>query len=87
MSTEAPCVKSHTAQRPSSRTARNTLQVRDLLPQRPELRLVLMSATLNVELFQGYFQGCPLLQVPGYTHPVQASPSVPTALLLLWHSP
>ena len=50
------------------------ITVRDLLPSRPQLRLVLMSATLNVELFQSYFNGCPLIKVPGYTYPVQVNP-------------
>jgi HrpA-like RNA helicase len=31
--------------------------LRDLLPRRPDLKLVLMSATLNAELFAGYFGG------------------------------
>ena len=30
-----------------------------------------MSATLHVDLFAGYFQGCPVISVPGFTHPVQ----------------
>jgi HrpA-like RNA helicase len=29
--------------------------LRDLLPQRPDLRLILMSATMNAELFVNYF--------------------------------
>jgi HrpA-like RNA helicase len=45
--------------------------VRDLLPAHPHLRVVLMSATLHVELFSGYFGGCPVVRVPGFTHPVQ----------------
>ncbi|KAL3133848.1 hypothetical protein ABBQ32_008317 [Trebouxia sp. C0010 RCD-2024] len=47
------------------------IMLRDLLPSKPHLHLLLMSATLNVELFTNYFDGCPLLQVPGYTYPVQ----------------
>ncbi len=39
--------------------------LRDLLPRRPDLRLVLMSATLNEELFSGYFNGAPIIRVPG----------------------
>jgi HrpA-like RNA helicase len=45
--------------------------VRDLLPSRPDLRVVLMSATLHVDLFSAYFGGCPVVRVPGFTHPVQ----------------
>lgn len=45
--------------------------LRDLLPAHPHLRLVLMSATLHIDLFSGYFGGCPVVRVPGFTHPVQ----------------
>lgn len=44
--------------------------LRDILPKRPDLRLVLMSATLNADLFARYFGGCPVITVPGFTHPV-----------------
>jgi len=37
--------------------------LRTLLPQMPHLRLVLMSATLHVDMFSGYFGGCPVIQV------------------------
>ncbi|KAJ4838975.1 hypothetical protein Tsubulata_017379 [Turnera subulata] len=46
--------------------------LRDLLPRRPELRLILMSATLNAELFSTYFGGAPMLHIPGFTYPVRA---------------
>lgn len=38
--------------------------LKDLLPRRPDLRLVLMSATLNAELFSSYFGGAPMLHIP-----------------------
>ena len=44
--------------------------VRDILPAHPHLRVILMSATLHVELFSDYFGGCPVVRVPGFTHPV-----------------
>ncbi|XP_024989682.1 DExH-box ATP-dependent RNA helicase DExH5, mitochondrial isoform X1 [Cynara cardunculus var. scolymus] len=44
--------------------------LKELLPRRPELRLILMSATLDAELFSSYFGGVPLVQIPGFTHPV-----------------
>ncbi|XP_057545588.1 DExH-box ATP-dependent RNA helicase DExH6-like [Amaranthus tricolor] len=46
--------------------------LRDLLPNYPNLRLVLMSATLDAERFSQYFGGCPIIRVPGFTHPVKA---------------
>uniref|UniRef100_A0A2P2LSR0 RNA helicase n=1 Tax=Rhizophora mucronata TaxID=61149 RepID=A0A2P2LSR0_RHIMU len=45
--------------------------LRDLLPCRPDLRLILMSATLNSELFSSYFGNAPTLHIPGFTYPVR----------------
>ena len=45
--------------------------MRDLLPKRPQLRVILMSATINSDIFSTYFHDCPVLVVPGMTHPVQ----------------
>ncbi|KFK31258.1 hypothetical protein AALP_AA6G088900 [Arabis alpina] len=45
--------------------------IRDLLPSNPHLRLILMSATLDSERFSGYFGGCPVVRVPGFTYPVR----------------
>ncbi|XP_047940847.1 DExH-box ATP-dependent RNA helicase DExH5, mitochondrial isoform X1 [Salvia hispanica] len=45
--------------------------LKDLLPRRPDLRLVLMSATLDEKLFSSYFSGAPRLHIPGFTYPVQ----------------
>ena len=45
--------------------------IKELLPSYPHLRVVLMSATLHIDLFARYFGGCPVIQVPGYTHPVE----------------
>ncbi|KAK3570644.1 hypothetical protein QTP86_024558, partial [Hemibagrus guttatus] len=42
-----------------------------LLHQRPDLRLVLMSATINIKLFSSYFNNAPVLQVPGRLFPIQ----------------
>lgn len=38
--------------------------LKDLLPRRPDLRLILMSATLNAELFSNYFGGAPTIHIP-----------------------
>lgn len=46
--------------------------VRDLLAARPDLKVVLMSATVNAELFCGYFGNAPCFSVPGRTFPVEA---------------
>nr|XP_025690940.1 DExH-box ATP-dependent RNA helicase DExH3 isoform X2 [Arachis hypogaea] len=46
--------------------------LKELLPRRPDLRLILMSATLNAELFSSYFDGAPTMHIPGFTYPVRA---------------
>lgn len=38
--------------------------LKDLLPRRRDLRLILMSATLNAELFSNYFEGAPMIHIP-----------------------
>lgn len=44
--------------------------LKQLLPRRPELRVVLSSATLDVERFQEYFGNAPLVRVEGRAWPV-----------------
>lgn len=45
--------------------------LRTLLERRPELKAVLMSATVDAEKFSKYFGGAPILNVPGRTFPVK----------------
>ncbi|XP_025661990.1 DExH-box ATP-dependent RNA helicase DExH1 isoform X3 [Arachis hypogaea] len=45
--------------------------LRDLLPRRPDLRLILMSATINADLFSKYFGNAPTIHIPGFTYPVE----------------
>lgn len=42
-----------------------------VLKNRKDLKLVVMSATLEAEKFQGYFLDAPLMKVPGRLHPVE----------------
>ncbi|KAH9315837.1 hypothetical protein KI387_024464, partial [Taxus chinensis] len=46
--------------------------LRDLLHSRPDLRLILMSATLDAEKFSMYFDNCPIIRIPGFTYPVHS---------------
>ena len=41
------------------------------MKQRTDLKLVVMSATLDAGKFQSYFDNCPLMSVPGRLHPVE----------------
>jgi len=46
--------------------------LKEVLKKRPmDLKCVVMSATLEAKKFQGYFEGAPLVMVPGRTHPVE----------------
>ena len=45
--------------------------VKEILAKRKNLRCVVMSATLDAEKFQKYFDNAPLLKVPGRTFPVE----------------
>lgn len=45
--------------------------LRGLLPLRPDLKVILMSATINIKLFSEYFDQAPVLQVPGRLFPIQ----------------
>lgn len=53
---------------PARALARARAQV---LRGRKDLKLVVMSATLEAEKFQGYFADAPLMKVPGRLHPVE----------------
>ncbi|TFK56866.1 P-loop containing nucleoside triphosphate hydrolase protein [Heliocybe sulcata] len=46
------------------------LELKELLGTNPSLKVILMSATINHETFVKYFNGAPLLSIPGFTHPV-----------------
>ena len=37
----------------------------------PDLRVILMSATIDTTLFSTYFNNCPVIEVEGKTFPVQ----------------
>ena len=58
--------------------------MRSILTRRPQLQLILMSATLDTERFASYFADisnsrgaaykggrCPMVDIPGFAHPVQ----------------
>ena len=45
--------------------------LKEVLANRPSLKVVVMSATLDAVKFQRYFEGAPLLRVPGRIFPVE----------------
>ncbi|KAH7159682.1 P-loop containing nucleoside triphosphate hydrolase protein [Dactylonectria estremocensis] len=45
--------------------------LKQISARRSDLKIIIMSATLDAEKFQRYFNDAPLLAVPGRTHPVE----------------
>ncbi|VDK77457.1 unnamed protein product [Onchocerca ochengi] len=45
--------------------------LRDLVRRRDDLKLILMSATVNLELFQNYFEDTPVIKVAGRLYPIE----------------
>jgi pre-mRNA-splicing factor ATP-dependent RNA helicase DHX15/PRP43 len=45
--------------------------LKEVVVRRPDLKIIIMSATLDAQKFQRYFMDAPLLAVPGRTHPVE----------------
>ena len=42
-----------------------------ILPRRPDLRVIVSSATLETAAFSAFFDGAPVIDVPGRTYPVE----------------
>ena len=47
--------------------------IKECLPNRPDLKVVIMSATINPDLFVQYFGRCPIINVFGRTFPVDVN--------------
>jgi len=45
--------------------------LRPLLPSRPDLRVIITSATIDPKRFSEHFGGAPIIEVSGRTHPVE----------------
>ncbi|CAK9078574.1 unnamed protein product [Durusdinium trenchii] len=45
--------------------------IKEVMKRRQDLKLVVMSATMDAQKMQGYFDNAPLLNIPGRTHPVE----------------
>ena len=42
--------------------------LRDMVRAYPDLRVILMSATIDTSLFSRYYGDCPIIEVEGKTH-------------------
>lgn len=45
--------------------------IKQIMTHRKDLKVILMSATLNSEQFSKYFNDCPQINIPGFTYPVE----------------
>merc|ERR1712137_1419949 len=45
--------------------------LKQVIENRPDLKVVVMSATLDAQKFQSFFDNAPLMKVPGRMHPVE----------------
>src|SRR5690606_26537302 len=45
--------------------------LKQLLPKRPDLKLIITSATIDPERFSNHFEGAPIISVSGRTYPVE----------------
>ena len=45
--------------------------IKEVAKKRPDLKVIVMSATLDAEKFQAYFDNAPLIKIPGRTFPVE----------------
>lgn len=45
--------------------------LKDVVMRRSDLRLILMSATVDCNKFSNYFNRCPVITIPGRTFPVE----------------
>jgi ATP-dependent helicase HrpA len=45
--------------------------IKQLLPQRPDLKLIVTSATIDPQRFSSYFSDAPILNISGRTYPVE----------------
>jgi ATP-dependent helicase HrpA len=45
--------------------------LKTLLPRRPDLKLIITSATIDLERFSKHFNGAPIIEVSGRTYPVE----------------
>lgn len=45
--------------------------IKQVIEHRKDLKVILMSATLNSEQFSKYYNNCPQINIPGFTYPVE----------------
>ena len=49
----------------------------------PNLRIVLMSATIDTQMFHQYFNQCPIIEIEGRSYPVQGEENIKSELFII----
>ena len=52
----------------------------------PNLRVVLMSATIDTQMFTEYFGNCPIVEIEGRSFPVQGIITITCKYISLFHN-
>lgn len=50
--------------------------LKDMVNYYPDVKVILMSATLNIDLFHNYFNYCPIIDIKGNCYPVKGTYSI-----------
>lgn len=58
--------------------------LKDVIQGYPEVRVILMSATIDTTMFREYFFNCPIIEVFGRTFPVQGSVVTSSGATVRW---
>jgi ATP-dependent helicase HrpA len=53
--------------------------LKQLLPRRPDLKLIITSATIDVDSFSSHFEGAPVIEVSGRSYPITTHYREPTS--------
>lgn len=48
------------------------IAIKQNLVKNPDVKIILMSATIDANVFSNYFNGCPIVEIPGRLYPVQS---------------
>jgi len=45
--------------------------IKNILPRRPELKVIITSATIDTQAFSSHFNNAPIINIPGKTYPIE----------------
>ena len=51
--------------------------LKNILPRRPELKIIITSATIDTQAFSSHFNNAPIINIPGKTYPIELRYAAP----------